>query len=217
MNLALSHNKRFRLISMKQLRRSPHRRKSTKQPTTVLLAFNKPFNTLCQFSGEPGDSLLSDFIDIKEVYPAGRLDKDSEGLLLLTNDGALQHKISHPRHKQDKTYWVQVEGSITNEAIEQLAEGIELKDGLTRPAKAQRLNPDNEKLQLWERKPPIRARKNITTSWLILTLKEGKNRQVRRMTAAVGFPTLRLIRVKIGAWELNQLKPGEFTRLDLIE
>ncbi len=178
----------------------------------VLVAFNKPFNTLCQFTGEAQDSTLSDFVDIKSIYPAGRLDKDSEGLLLLTNDGALQHRISHPNFKLEKTYWVQVEGEISPQAIEQLARGVKLKDGMTKPAKAERLNNELTST-LWVREPPVRFRKNIPTSWLKLTIREGKNRQVRRMTAAVGFPTLRLIRVSIGQWEIGTLKPGEYTQI----
>lgn len=187
-------------------------RSGKKQPpkNSILVMFNKPFNTLCQFTGETSDSTLADFIDIKKVYPAGRLDKDSEGLLLLTNDGSLQHKISHPNNKMPKTYWVQVEGNITNDAINQLTNGVQLKDGVTKPAKAHVFDIDKQELVLWQREPPIRYRKNDITSWLSLTIKEGKNRQVRRMTAAVGYPTLRLIRVSIGPWSLNQLQPGEF-------
>ncbi|MDH5432451.1 MAG: pseudouridine synthase [Gammaproteobacteria bacterium] len=180
-----------------------------------LILFNKPFNTLCQFSGENNDNLLSDFIKIKDVYPAGRLDKDSEGLLLLTNDGKLQHKISHPKHKMQKTYWVQVEGIINEKAIHDLSSGVALKDGITKPAMARILNLENEDFTLWERDPPIRFRKNIPTSWLELIISEGKNRQVRRMTAACGFPTLRLIRIAIGNWHLNQLRPGEYIEQNL--
>ncbi|MDH5628689.1 MAG: pseudouridine synthase [Gammaproteobacteria bacterium] len=180
-----------------------------------LILFNKPFNTLCQFSGENNDNLLSDFIKIKDVYPAGRLDKDSEGLLLLTNDGRLQHKISHPKHKMQKTYWVQVEGIINEKAIHDLSSGVALKDGITKPAMARILNLENEDFTLWERDPPIRFRKNIPTSWLELIISEGKNRQVRRMTAACGFPTLRLIRIAIGNWHLNQLRPGEYIEQNL--
>lgn len=178
-----------------------------------IVLFNKPFNTLCQFTGEINDSTLADFIKIKNIYPAGRLDKDSEGLLLLTNDGRLQHKISHPKFKQAKTYWVQVEGEITSEAISELSRGVMLKDGLTKPAKAKYLDLKQTDFKLWERTPAVRYRKNIPTSWVELSIKEGKNRQVRRMTAAVGFPTLRLIRVSIGPWKINQLQPGEYIQL----
>ncbi|MBC8493707.1 MAG: pseudouridine synthase [Candidatus Thioglobus sp.] len=169
----------------------------------MLVAFNKPFGVLCQFSGE-GDT-LANYIDLKNIYPAGRLDKDSEGLLLLTDNGKLQHQISHPKFDKEKTYIVQVDGQITPEAITQLAKGVTLKDGLTKPAKAKIINtPD----WLWDRKPPVRFRKNIPTSWLELKITEGKNRQVRRMTAHLGFPTLRLIRTQIGDWSLTNIKPG---------
>jgi 23S rRNA pseudouridine2457 synthase len=181
----------------------------------TLILFNKPFNTLCQFSGEESDTTLANFIDIKDVYPAGRLDKDSEGLLILTNDGALQHQISHPKHKMEKSYWAQVEGELTNQAIEILSKGVNLKDGITKPAKARIIDIEVEAEKnfsnpLWEREPAVRFRKNIPTSWLELRIKEGKNRQVRRMTAAVGFPTLRLIRVSIGQWHLRDLQLGKY-------
>ncbi len=184
------------------------------QPRCLVL-FNKPFNTLCQFTAEGSNPCLADFIEIKDVYPAGRLDKDSEGLLLLTNDGQLQHQISHPNHKQSKTYYVQVDGNIDDEALSKLSSGIKLKDGLTKPAIAKHLNIEKSDIELWQRDPPIRTRKNISTSWIELSIKEGKNRQVRRMTAAVGYPTLRLIRVSIGQWSLEGLKPGEFKRVNL--
>jgi 23S rRNA pseudouridine2457 synthase len=175
-----------------------------------LLLFNKPFNVLCQFTDEsPHASTrknLADYIDLKDFYPAGRLDRDSEGLLLLTNNGKLQHKISDPKHKLPKTYLAQVEGDVTPEAIQQLQKGVLLKDGLTRPARAKKISPP---LWLWERNPPIRERKNIPTCWIELTITEGKNRQVRRMTAAVGFPTLRLVRIKIGDWGLQELESGQ--------
>ncbi len=185
------------------------------QPNSTLVLFNKPFNTLCQFTGEPGDSTLADFISIKDIYAAGRLDKDSEGLLLLTDNGSLQHKISHPKFKLEKTYWVQVEGEINSKALEELSKGVLLKDGWTKPAKAKQLDIEKNNFKLWPRNPPIRERKTIPTSWLELTIKEGKNRQVRRMTAAVGYPTLRLIRVSIGSWQLHNLQPGEFIQLTM--
>ena len=190
-------------------------KKTTRPSQPVLVLFNKPFNTLCQFTGEPDDTTLSDFIDVKQVYPAGRLDKDSEGLLLLTNDGQLQNRISHPKHKMAKTYWVQVEGEISDEALAKLRQGVSLKDGVTKRAKAKAINIEQQPLVLWQRDPPVRFRQSIPTSWLELTIKEGKNRQVRRMTAAIGFPTLRLIRVSIGPWSLGQLKPGEFSVVEV--
>ncbi len=174
-----------------------------------LVLLNKPFNVLCQFSDTEGRNTLADSIDIKrfpQFYPAGRLDYDSEGLVLLTNDGALQHRITHPESKFSKTYWVQIEGEPNNDAINTLQKGVKLKDGLTRPAKAERI-PEPE---IWPRTPPIRQRLNQPTSWLELTISEGKNRQVRRMTASVGHPTLRLIRAAIGHWSIQGLSPGEF-------
>ncbi|MEY4641828.1 MAG: hypothetical protein RLZZ227_1822 [Pseudomonadota bacterium] len=170
----------------------------------MLVLFNKPFNVLSQFTDGGQRTTLKPFIGIPGVYPAGRLDYDSEGLLLLTDDGALQQRISNPRHKAPKTYWVQVEGIIDEPALAKLRKGIELKDGMTLPAKA-RLLPSP---QIWPRDPPIRVRKNVPDSWLELTITEGRNRQIRRMTAAVGFPTLRLVRVRIGEWELGALQPG---------
>ena len=174
-----------------------------------LILFNKPFNTLCQFTGEAKDITLADFIKIPKVYPAGRLDKDSEGLLLLTSDGKLQHKISHPNHKLPKTYWVQIDGEINSEALNTLQQGVILKDGKTKPAKVRAFDIADSDFILWQRSPPIRVRKNLPTSWIEIIITEGKNRQVRRMTAAVGYPTLRLIRVAIGDWQLGSLQPGE--------
>jgi len=196
-------------------RRSLKNKESSKE-ASILLLFNKPFNTLCQFTGEAGDSTLADFIPIKGVYAAGRLDKDSEGLLLLTNDGQLQNKISHPKHKVAKTYWAQVEGDITVEALLMLSKGVQLKDGLTKPAEASLLDLSVIERELWPRDPPVRFRKNIPTSWIELSIKEGKNRQVRRMTAAVGFPTLRLIRRSIGEWNIGTLKPEEYQVLEVL-
>lgn len=172
-----------------------------------LLLFNKPFQVLTQFTSQDGRASLADFISEKSVYPAGRLDFDSEGLLLLTDCGQLQHELSHPRHKQAKTYWVQVEGIPTEDALTQLRTGVLLKDGKTRPADVRVIA---EPAGLWPRFPPIRERQQIPTTWLELTISEGKNRQVRRMTAAVGSPTLRLIRASIGAWTLGSLQPGEW-------
>ena len=172
-----------------------------------LLLFNKPYNVLSQFTDADGRETLADYIDVKHVYAAGRLDKDSEGLLLLTDDGKLQDKISHPRKKLAKCYWAQVEGEVTDKAIEKLCRGVKLKDGVTLPAKVKRIS---EPECLWPRNPPVRFRKTVPTSWLEIIIQEGKNRQVRRMTAATGFPTLRLIRHKIGNWRLGDLKPGKY-------
>jgi 23S rRNA pseudouridine2457 synthase len=162
---------------------------------------------VCQFSPNQGRPTLKDFIPIPEVYPAGRLDTDSEGLLLLTNDGPLQARISDPAHQMEKVYWAQVEGNISNDALSTLSRGVMLADGVTRPAEARLLEPAPE---VWERHPPIRVRASIPTSWLELKIREGRNRQVRRMTAAVGFPTLRLIRYAIGPFDLRELRPGEW-------
>ncbi len=180
-----------------------------------LILFNKPFQVLSQFTDEgaaEGDSpraTLANYLQIPGVYPAGRLDYDSEGLLLLTSEGALQHRIASPTLKMPKTYWVQVEGQISDDALKRLAEGVQLKDGLTRPAKATRMSEPT----IWPRVPPVRHRDTIPTSWLELTITEGKNRQVRRMTAAAGFPTLRLIRYRIGDWTLDGLKCGEYRKV----
>ncbi|MCB0712716.1 MAG: pseudouridine synthase [Ignavibacteriae bacterium] len=174
-----------------------------------LLLFNKPYHVLSQFTDSEGRETLADYIQIPNVYAAGRLDYDSEGLLLLTDQGWLQKLVADPRHKLPKTYLVQVEGIPTPEVLQNLERGVELKEGLTRPAKGAIISPP----EIWLRTPPIRERKNVPTSWLRLTIREGRNRQVRRMTGAVGFPTLRLIRQKIGPWRLGKLPSGEWVEL----
>ena len=176
----------------------------------MLIAFNKPFNVLCQFMDSAGRQTLADFISIKDVYPAGRLDYDSEGLLLLTDDGKLQQRIADPRHKLKKTYLAQVERVPDEEALAALRSGVKLKDGMTAPAEARLVE---EPGWLWPRVPPIRYRKNVPAAWLELTITEGRNRQVRRMTAAVGHPTLRLIRTSVGEWPVAGLDPGEWREL----
>ena len=175
----------------------------------VLIAFNKPFNVLCQFTDRSATPrpTLADFGLPKDVYAAGRLDYDSEGLLLLTDDGTLAHRLTDPRHKQDKTYWVQVEGTPQPAQLQALSEGVVLNDGPTRPARAALLDPPSA---LWPRDPPVRVRKTVPDAWLALTLREGRNRQVRRMTAAVGLPTLRLVRVAMGGIALDGLQPGQW-------
>ncbi|MCW2362864.1 MULTISPECIES: pseudouridine synthase [Sphingobium] len=172
-----------------------------------LILFNKPYGVLPQFTDARSPSprpTLSAYIDVPGVYPAGRLDRDSEGLLLLTDDGRLQARISDPRYKTPKTYLVQVEGEPDEPALERLRRGVMLNDGMTRPAQADRIAPPD----LWERDPPIRVRKSVPDCWLRLTISEGRNRQVRRMTAAVGHPTLRLVRWQVGQWTLDGLAPG---------
>lgn len=176
-----------------------------------LILFNKPYQVLSQFSDKDGKSTLADYIKVKSVYPAGRLDYDSEGLLLLTNDGQLQHQISHPNHKQPKTYWVQVEGVPSQESISQLQKGVLLKDGPTLPAKVRLIDEPN----IWPRVPPIRERQNQPTSWLEIIITEGRNRQVRRMTAAIGYPTLRLVRSKIGNWDISDIPLGEYNSIEI--
>ncbi len=177
----------------------------------MLIAFNKPFNVLCQFTdrSQPPRRTLADFGLPPRVYAAGRLDYDSEGLLLLTDDGALAARLTDPRHKQPKTYWVQVEGTVEEAQLRQLREGVSLNDGPTLPAGAERI----EAPTLWARDPPVRFRKTVPDAWLAITLREGRNRQVRRMTAAVGLPTLRLVRARMGEHALDELAPGHWRQL----
>ncbi len=176
-----------------------------------LILFNKPYGVICQFSEHELHRTLKDHIKLPGVYPAGRLDTDSEGLLLLTGDGALQHRIADPRWKLPKTYWVQVEGQIREEQLEALRAGVDLGDFITRPAQVRRIDTP----ALWPRVPPVRFRKTVPDGWLEIIISEGKNRQVRRMTAKVGLPTLRLVRAAIGPWRLDGLQPGELRRLSV--
>ncbi len=171
-----------------------------------VVLFNKPFGVLSQFTSSDGQPTLADYVTVPNVYAAGRLDKDSEGLLVLTDDGDLQHRLASPKHKTPKTYWAQVEKIPDDNALKMLRRGVRLKDGVTKPASARLIDePD-----IWPRNPPIRERQSIPTAWIELSISEGKNRQVRRMTAAVGYPTLRLIRVSVGPWNVEGLAPGEF-------
>ncbi len=176
----------------------------------MLLLFNKPYGVLCQFTDAQDRPTLADYIPVPGVYVAGRLDRDSEGLVLLTDDGRLQHRLTHPDKKTWKIYWVQVEGIPDTSALESLRQGVILKDGLTRPARIKTIDPPDT---LWPRDPPIRTRLNIPTQWLEIGLQEGRNRQIRRMTASVGFPTLRLVRVAIGSRRLKHLQPGEWVKV----
>jgi 23S rRNA pseudouridine2457 synthase len=180
-----------------------------------LILFNKPYGVLSQFTDRGNDGsqreTLSGYIEAPGVYPAGRLDRDSEGLLLLTDDGRLQARIADPKYKLPKTYLVQVEGEVIDEALASLRKGVMLKDGMTRPALAEAIDPP----ELWPRDPPVRFRKSVPDAWLSLTITEGRNRQVRRMTAAVGLPTLRLVRWRVGDWTLDGLAPGEWREVQV--
>ncbi len=179
----------------------------------MLIAFNKPFNVLCQFTdrSQPPRATLAGFGLPPNVYAAGRLDYDSEGLLLLTDNGSLAHRLTDPKHKQPKTYWVQVEGVPSEDRLQALRDGVQLNDGPTLPAGVQLME---QAPALWERNPPVRFRKTVPDAWLAITIREGRNRQVRRMTAAVGLPTLRLVRASIGPWQLGELGVGQWVAVD---
>ncbi len=206
-----SRNQKARLKKHNSNRRRSSRHNAIHLDQRKIIIFNKPFDTLSQFTDDQDRQTLADFIPVKDVYAAGRLDRDSEGLMVLTNDGILQAKLTQPESKSPKTYWVQVEGAPTEEDLDKLRTGVELKDGLTLPAQIEIiLEP-----ALWPRNPPVRFRATIPTTWLAITIIEGRNRQVRRMTAHIGFPTLRLIRASMGDITLDGLEPGEWREISL--
>lgn len=196
---------------------SRHRSKPIKNKPKIapedrkVIVFNKPFDTLSQFTDGEGRKTLADFVTVKGVYAAGRLDRDSEGLMILTNDGILQARLTQPSSKSPKTYWVQVDGAPTEDDLDKLRKGVELKDGMTLPAQVEVMDAP----EVWERNPPVRFRANIPTTWLSITIIEGRNRQVRRMTANIGFPTLRLIRYSMGDVTLGDLQPGEWKQIQV--
>ncbi|MBD1568795.1 pseudouridine synthase [Aliivibrio sp. S10_S31] len=192
------------------------KKKNTQKPRPApkdrkVIIFNKPFDVLSQFTDDQHRQTLADFISVKDVYAAGRLDRDSEGLLILTNDGVLQARLTQPESKSPKTYWVQVEGALTEDDLDKLRQGVELKDGMTLPAKVEIIPEPN----VWERNPPVRFRAAIPTTWISITIIEGRNRQVRRMTANIGFPTLRLIRYSMGDWTIKDVAHGTWKEVSL--
>ncbi len=205
------------MVEPRAVRTKPRRREllhilGPPRLVTRVILFNKPYGVLTQFTDDAGRPTLGDYLPVRRVYPAGRLDRDSEGLVVLTDSGALQAQIAHPRYKRDKTYWVQVEGVPSDAALDQLRRGVQLNDGPTLPATVEVMA---EPASLWPRDPPIRFRKSIPTSWIAITLREGRNRQVRRMTAAVGLPTLRLIRYRVADWTLDDLAPDAWREVEM--
>lgn len=206
-----NRNQKNRLKKHNSNRRRSNRNNALHLEQRKVIIFNKPFDTLSQFTDDQNRQTLADFISVKDVYAAGRLDRDSEGLMVLTNDGVLQAKLTQPESKSPKTYWVQVEGAPTEEDLDKLRKGVELKDGMTLPANVEIIAEPS----VWPRNPPVRFRATIPTTWLAITIIEGRNRQVRRMTAHIGFPTLRLIRASMGGITLDGLEPGEWKEIDL--
>ncbi|WED20773.1 pseudouridine synthase [Vibrio sp. JC009] len=205
-----SHSKRPSTARKGPRKTKPSAAKKPVRPEDrKVIIFNKPFDTLSQFTDESGRKTLADYIPVKDIYAAGRLDRDSEGLMILTNDGILQARLTQPKSKSPKTYWVQVEGEPSEADLDKLRKGVELKDGITLPAKVERI----EEPEVWERNPPVRFRASIPTCWLSITIIEGRNRQVRRMTANIGYPTLRLIRYAMGGQTLGGLAPGEWKEI----
>jgi 23S rRNA pseudouridine2457 synthase len=200
------HNPPYKKITKHAERNTSNKKTPNSAHNRRIILLNKPFNVLSQFTDEHGRTTLKHYIDIPDIYAAGRLDYDSEGLLVLTNDGQLANKLTSPKHKTSKTYWSQVEGIPSKAELASLAKGVKLSDGMTAPAIIRQM----ESPRVWQRHPPIRQRKHIPTSWLSITISEGRNRQVRRMTAHIGYPTLRLIRYRVGNWTIDNIKNGNY-------